>query len=715
MMNRRVRIALQVLAFLSIATMVHAANSALWDRSKLAYPPLREVQLPKVDRVVLPNGMVLYILEDHEFPVVQGRVLVRAGSMLDPADKAGLAEMTGSVLRTGGSEKYPGDALDRRLENIGASAEFSLGQTNGEGSFWCLKENAPEILDVMADLLRRPAFPDEKLALAKVEMRQSIAGRNDEPMDILFRESNRLVWGQDHPYAAMTEYATVDAVARQDLVDFHARTFFPDRITLTLWGDFDAKAIRSQVQSLFGDWKPSGSPPPTLPSVPPIIPGGKLAYAQKDGMTNAWIIEGHLGVKASDPDYAAMTVIGEILGGGFSSRLFNEIRTKRGLAYDAGSSSGADIARPGVFFGYAGTRSDSSLVVLQLIQKEIRRITEEPVSEEELNRAKDSILNSYVFRYESKGRIAARMAYLDFFGYPADFTARYPEMVRRLTAQDLLAAAKRQIHPDDLQMLIVGNEKDFAQPLASLGRPVETVDLKIPEPPSKTEIPAVTPQSLAEGKRLLAAAAQATGGTGWAALRDLTQDQQLLIAMQGQQIPVMIRSIRMADGRVFVSQKMPFGEASFALNGKTGWQKSPQEVQELGGEDFTKMAEETARDFWRLFGKLDDHEAQALPKDQIDGKSCSVVRITGGGIESMLLFLDAQTNLPAAIRYSGQSMAGGPVETTEIFGDYRAVGPVKLPHSIRMLQDGQPFAEGTVTSAVANGNVDPKVFEKPVN
>ncbi len=178
---------------------------------------------------------------------------------------------------------------------------------------------------------------------------------------------------------------------------------------------------------------------------------------------------GHVGLKGDHPDYAAMNVLGEILGGGFSSRLFNEIRTKRGLAYAAGSSPGTSIPRAGVFIGYAGTRSDSALVALDLLKKEIRKVTVEPVTAEELKNAKDAILNRYVFQYASKGQIANRMAFLDFYGYPVDFTSRYPEQVKALTAQDLLAAAKNNIHPDDLQILLVGDENDFAEPLSSLG------------------------------------------------------------------------------------------------------------------------------------------------------------------------------------------------------------------------------------------------------
>jgi predicted Zn-dependent peptidase len=222
--------------------------------------------------------------------------------------------------------------------------------------------------------------------------------------------------------------------------------------------------MKERIEELFADWPASGTPSPGEPPLAEIRPGGGLYYAEKTGMANTWVVMGHVGIRADHPDYAAMKVLSEILGGDEASRLFNDIRSKRGLAYATGSSPGTDRARPRVLLGYAGTRSDSALVVLDLIRDEIRR-------------------------------------------------ARYPEKIAKLGVADLLAAAERNIHPDDLQVLVVGDKADFAAPLSSLG-PYETIDLTIPEPPETTEIPAATPESLARGRELLEQAIESTGGAG---------------------------------------------------------------------------------------------------------------------------------------------------------------------------------------------------------
>ncbi len=709
---KRIRFSL-LLAVLACAAVSAAVAGGVWDTSKLKYPPLNEVTLPNVQRSVLPNGMVLYILEDHDFPVVQGRVLVRASGALDPAEKVGLAEMTGEVLRTGGSEKYPGDDLDRKLENMGASLEFNIGSNNGSGNFWCLRENAQEVLTILADVIQHPSFPEEKLELSKVDQRRGIAGRNDEPMAIVFRTMSQIVYGKDHPYARMTEYATIEAVTRDDLVAFHKSNFTPDRIYFTIWGDFDAAQVHSQIESLFGNWKGAKRLPPAEPPAAQIIPGGGTYYAEKKAMTNTWVVGGHVGIKADNPDYAAMTVLGEIFGGGFSSRLFNEIRTKRGLAYAAGGSSGAELARPGVFFGYSGTRSDSALVALAIIKKEVRRLTEEPVSQTELDQAKNGILNSYVFQYASKGQIAARMAYLDFFGYPADFTSKYPEEVKKVTAESILAAAKRNIHPDDLQLLLVGDQKDFAQPLMSLGD-VQTIDLTIPEPPPKVEVPAATPDNLAAGKKLLDRAAKATGGSAaWAGLKSMSSKADMAVTIQGMSLTVGIRSLRTADGKDYVAQKLPFGEVVMVRTGDTGWKKTPKGLEDMTAEEIADLMEDRARDFWSLFGRPDTYTAQALAQETVDGKALDVVLLTGGGLDRAYLLLDPETGRPARLQYRGDSPQGGPADVTEIFGDFRKTGPVMVPYSVKTLFDGEPFGEAKVSEAIVNGPVDPKLFARP--
>ncbi len=692
-----------------------ATGAVTWDPASLKFPPLRAVKLPDVQRTVLPNGIVLYLLEDHEYPTVEGRIIMRVGSICDPDDKVGLAAMTGEVLRSGGSEKHPGDEVDKRLDAIGASFDFNVDDAESNGSFWCLKENAPEVLGIVADLLQRPTFPQEKLDLAKVEMRRDIAGRNDEPDGIAFREIKRMIYGLGHPFSRIPEYATVEAVTRDDLLAFHDHYFRPDRVYLTLWGDFDAGQTRKEIAGLFADWKKGGLPPPEEPAVPKLVPGGEICYAEKKGVTATWMVAGHVGIKADNPDYATMNVMAELLGGGFSSRLINEIRTKRGLAYATGANSGADLPRPGVFLAYSSTQSDSALVALALLRKEIARLTEEPVGTDELELAKNTILNSYVFKFATKGRIAARMAYLDFYGYPADFTARYPDQVRKVTASQLLEVARRDIHPDDLQVILVGDQADFATPLSTLGN-VKTIDLTIPEPPSKEPAaPEATPESIAKGKSVIEHAAEVTGGSAaWASIKDLTEDAEMTILVQGMSLGISSHSVQTADERDFLSQKLPFGEVVMVRVADAGWKKTPRGLEDLGPEDISSILEDRGRSFWSLFSRPDTYQFQSLGTEQMDGKGCDVVKISGGGLKKPAnLYVDSQTGEPVAIRYNGQDPNGAPAEIQEIYSDWRAAGPVRIPFGIKTMMDGKPFGTGKVTNAVVNGGVDSKLFEKP--
>ena len=202
----------------------------------LKYPPLPEIKIPNVATFTLANGMKLYLLENHELPLVSGFALVRTGNLFDPPDKVGLAGMTGTVLRTGGSKTKTGDELDVELENIAASVESSIGETSGRVSFSCLKENTDEVLGVFLDLLTTPEFRQQKIDLAKNQARSQIARRNDSPNGIAGREFDDLVYGKNTPYGWRTEYATIDRIQRDDIVAFYQRYYFPANIMLAVRG-----------------------------------------------------------------------------------------------------------------------------------------------------------------------------------------------------------------------------------------------------------------------------------------------------------------------------------------------------------------------------------------------------------------------------------------------------------------------------------------------
>lgn len=453
--------------------------------SELTYPPLRDIQVPDVARTELPNGMVLYLLEDHTLPKVRGFALIRTGDLWEPADKVGLASIVGQVMRTGGTANYSGDDINKMLEDVGASVEIGIGGTSGTASLFALKENLPMVLDVLADILQNPAFAPDKLQLAKVMMQSGIARRNDDVGSIASREFQRLLYGSDSPYARNVEHATVANITRADLVEFHARYFHPNQVALGLWGDFDSEAVRAQVEKLFGSWEREDV---NLPPVPKVAAAHEASvnYVAKDDINQTNLRIGHLGGRRDDPDYFAMSLMAEILGGGFSSRLFKLIRSEQGLAYRVGASWSAAWDHPGTFSVVCNTKTETTLQATTEILKEVRRITEEPVTEDELRLAKDGILNSFIFNFDSKGEIVRRLMIYEYYGYPKNFLEQYRSNIEKVTADDILRAAKKHIRPDELTILAVGRGQDFDQPLDTLGE-VNTIDISIPPPPQTAE------------------------------------------------------------------------------------------------------------------------------------------------------------------------------------------------------------------------------------
>lgn len=452
---------------------------------ELTYPPLRQIVLPEIARFELGNGLVLQLLEDHTLPKVHGLALVRVGDRYEPADRIGLASIVGQTMRTGGTTTRSGDEINEILANVGASVETGIGESSGSASLFALKEDFPLTLEILADILRNPAFPDDKIELAKIRMRSGIARRNDDVASIANREFFNLLYGETSPYARTTEYATVDRITRDDVVAFHQQYFQPNHVSLGLWGDFESSAVRALVEELFGSWERKEVEVPPPPAVT-MARNPSINLIPKDDVNQTNLRIGHLGGRRDDPDYFAMSLMSKILGGGFSSRLFKLIRSEQGLAYRVRASWGAGWDRPGAFMIVCNTKSETTLQATTEILKEIQRITEEPVSEEELQLAKDGILNSFVFNFDSAGELVRRLMTYEYYGYPEDFLEKYRNNVEQVTVEDILRAAKKHIQPDSLVLLAVGRAEDFDAPLDTLGE-VQTVDITIPPPPSATE------------------------------------------------------------------------------------------------------------------------------------------------------------------------------------------------------------------------------------
>lgn len=447
---------------------------------QLKYPKLGDIEIPEVKRVTLTNGMQLFLVEDHELPIINVSVQIRTGSIYEPADKIGLAAITGNVMRTGGTITKTGDELDEQLESIAASVETGIGLNTGYASMSVLKKDIDTGLAILADVLMNPAFREDKILLAKVQHRSAISRRNDFVGAIASREYDKLIYGPESIYARHTEYATIDNISRDDLAAFHKKFYHPNNIMLGIWGDFDTKKMIEKIQEAFKDWKKSDMELSPAPQV-------KYEFRQtvnvirKDDVNQTNIRLGHIGGLMNDPDYFALIVMNKILGGGFTSRLFRNVRSRMGLAYSVFGNYSANYDYPGVFYVGCQTKSESTVHAIRAMIEEIKKMTESEVTDEELAIAKESYLNSFVFNFDSKGEIVNRLMTYEYFGYPPDFLQKTKENIEKVTKADVLRVARKHLQFDKLQILAVGRPQDFDEPLSVLG-PASEIDITIPVP-----------------------------------------------------------------------------------------------------------------------------------------------------------------------------------------------------------------------------------------
>ncbi|HEU4684540.1 MAG TPA: pitrilysin family protein [Nitrospira sp.] len=464
----RTRSALGMLVVLLFVPMAMAAAFTLGDPRTMTFKPV-EFTPPDPDRIVLDNGMVVYLLEDHELPLITVSATIRTGGWLDPPDKIGLASVTGTVMRTGGGGGLTGQQVDEELEQFAADLSISIGRQSGSATLDVLSKDFKRGLQLFAALMRTPAFDPARLEVAKLQAIEGIRRRQDNPGSIVSREFVKQLYGADHPTARESTIETIQRITRDDAVAFHRRTVHPNGIILGVTGDFQKSEMLAMLRDVFGDWQKGQVPELRIPDVPDQAQKPAVRFIDKE-TSQTHLRVGHLSIRENDPDYAALAIANDILGGSsFRSRLFNDVRTKRGLAYSVGSRLNIGVHDQGVWLMRAETKLPSTQEVINRFVANLERMRTEPVTDQELEEAKEAYVNSFVFSFPSASSIVNRMIELEYDGLPKDFLQQLRARVVALKKEDLLAAAKKHLHPDRLTIVAVGRGQALPKMLSSFG------------------------------------------------------------------------------------------------------------------------------------------------------------------------------------------------------------------------------------------------------
>ncbi len=700
------------------ATPPSTGVPASWKQIPIAPLPPFNPQKPK--RIELANGMVIFLQEDHELPLIDGTLRIRGGDTEVPKAKNALMSLYGQVWRLGGTQSLTGDQMDEFLEARAASVTASGGSDSTSLSWSCLKNDFDDVFKLAVDLLRNPAFREDKIALIKTQLNGVISHRNDDLGSVIGRETAKVAYGEDHPYGRVMEYDNVAAVTRQDLVDFHQRHLQPNNIIIGVVGDFDPARMEAALRQAFESW-PKG-PAYVAPRLQ--FPGPKpgIYFAEKSDVNQSEIRMVHLGIQRNNPDLYAVDVMDEIFfSGGFSARFTNVLRTQLGLAYAAGGSISAPYDHPGLFTLRVGTKSESTVQAIEAMRKVVANLDKEPATVADLKRAKDSILNSFVFRYDSKDKLMAERMTLEFFGYPVDFVEKYRAGIDKVTLADVARVAQKYVHPEQLALVVVGKKEAFDKPLATLGQ-VKELDITIPPPGGKSAggggsaVPAPA-MNTPEARAALAKVVNFLGGE--AKLRDIRAVKQTVNTVrkiQGQEIPLTIEYLLVFPDQARTVVQTPMGPMTTVVGPGAAYQAMGPRSRDLPASARQSTLHSIQLDIVYIYvgrnagdpgkvkvglsgtEKVGDIEAQVLALD-VEG---SQVRWWIDPASGRLLKSEAQDMGPQ-----------GPVQAASEFADWKLVEGINVPHSITQFENGEQMGKTSVQTTEINPAVDPKLFEKP--
>ena len=687
---------LTILASLFVALGAFAQTD---DHKQIKTPALRQFSMPQPKRIQLGNGMVIFLQEDHELPLVRGSATIRGGERDVPAAKTGLIDIYGQAWRTGGTAKQTGDELDQFLESRAAIVETGADADSSSVSMNVLKGDLDTVFPIWLDLLRNPSFRQDKIDLARTQVNTAISRRNDQPGGILTRESTRLGYGPNSPYARQAEYATVASITRQDLLDFHKRTVHPNNIIVAFIGDFDSAKMEKRLRDAFSSWPRGPQIPKPDTTISPAKPG--LYFVSKEDVTQANIAMVHPGIDRTNPDYYAVQVMNEVFSGGFSGRLMQSLRSQRGLTYGVGGGIGAQWDYPGLFRVQMSTKSESTLESIDALRGEVRRLVNDPVTEAELSLAKESILNAYVFTMDSREKALQQRVLLEFYGFPADYFTKYPTMIEKVTAADVQRSAQKYVHPDQLAVLVVGNQANFEKPLSTIGT-VTPIDITIPPADGGSSTGSAKPAaSNPAGSALLAKVQEFIGGgaavNGVNAVR-ITSSRNM-VTPQGPMSADVVTLVKYPD-TLRQEMTLPMGKITSVLSPSASFVITPMGTQDLPSSQRDDALAEMKVETLNVLRNATN------PKYTFSANG-SELTINADGSTVRWVVDPATGQLLKSIR------TGARGETTTEYSDWKKFGGINFATTSKQTRGGEAAGDMKVTNVEINPTIDANAFVKP--
>lgn len=711
----RTRLALLALITMSTTNQLDAQKAA-----KQAPPPPsapRPFSFPQAAVKTLTNGLRVYVIEDHRLPLVSASIQILAGGAYAPPAKAGLANMTATLLREG-TKTRKAQEIARAVDNAGGSLSTSAGDDTATVSMTFMKSYSNLGFELMSDVLLNPAFDQEELDR---NMRQAQSGLQVNYASAEYLApmvAARAILGT-HPYAYPGDGtpATLRNIQREDLVRFYEENYGPNRAWLAIVGDVTPEEGFATAEKYLGKWTSKAKPETPLPAPP--APKNQVVVVDMPSAVQTQIVVGHLGVKRAVAEYASLNLGNQIVGGSFNSRINMKLRANEGLTYGAGSSFEPN-RQAGMFNASTFTRTEKTADAIRFLLDVLKEAKANPATEEEFVEAKAYTMGVFALAVENASGVAGRTLSAAVTGLGDEYWPNYTKMIDALTRDRIARDFTSFLQPDKLTIVAVGNAKEFSKQLEAFGPvriiPVDDLDLAAPDMVRVKEKVSMTGEGAAKAKALIEAAAAALGGRDkLAAVKDQTISAKVKLTLpQGAFDGESTESFLYPD-RYKLVLKLPVAEVTQALDGEKAWMGQGNQFQELPAQLLGAMKQNllTGGSAIALLNAALDSKAQssALDTAEISGRKLTPVLVKSGELE-VKLFLDPTTSLPARLSYRSIGMQG-PADFDVELSDYKDAGGLLLPHLEVTHQNGQKAIEKTITSRKVNSGVDAAIFKIP--
>lgn len=651
---------------------------------QLTYPELGEFQIPEIEEMELENGIKFFLVEDNELPVINVSVTVKTGDLLIPQSKAGLTSITGSVMRSGGTQTYNSDELNTLLEDKAASIETFVSFSSGGARMNVLKEDFTELLPVLVDVLQNPAFPEDKIDLAKIQTKSGISRRNDESGGIASREFNKLIYSPNSVYARTTEYATIDNITRDDIVAFHKKSFVGSNYYIAVIGDFDMEPMKIQLREAFSSVPAGNEISLDYPEVKYDYKS-TINFVNKTDVNQSYVLMGHIGSKRND-DYAALQVMNEVLSGGFSGRLMQNVRTDMGLAYSVFGSYNQYFSYPGTFTTGVMTKSETTAEAIDAIINEIERLINEPITETELKETKERFLNSLVFRFTSKADVVYQKVNYVFRDIPEDTFEKYVEALKKVTVEDVQRVAKTYLKPDKVQILVVGNGDEIGNQLNKYGK-INAIDITIPVPGQGVKM--IGDASM--GGTILKNMSKAIVGDktviGYKAKATVTQYNPNIPG--GKMVLTTESTVNYGNGSIENMVQTPQGSITMRVKDGIGSVEMMGQSRPLPAAQVKTIRDDVKLDYFYLAANGSKLEVDYIEDIEIGGIMTHKIAVTIDETQ-VSVFVNTETLLPLQMSYSTfNPNAGGNVDTIQEFSNWKERNGVKYSSKTKGYKNGE--------------------------